>query len=514
MKPAHPRQTRHLAVIGTAAACAFLAPLPLATHPAEAQFEQADPSQDGVEAIRLAIKRGLANFAANIPDHVTLALDGPVDVEIAGSQYAAAIPALTFRSQEDGDKYDLLVGPTLSTVEPLGGNRLTAIIDPPESILGRKNEQPVFSVEWVSRVAEGTFSADLGFAETLQVVLDDISVKDIDDGGSQVLGIANAAFDVNYGRPSGKRVDGKGLLVVNDLLITPPEEPDRLTVGQIAIEADFAGFDFGRNQAYVDFTTRLGQWTGSGEPMPPAQAAAYANEIVGFLDLLDGFTQRTAISELHFSDEGSDGGLTFGSLAIGMAGLTGQEASFTVMTDIGALDVPLEPEVAPFMPRRSQVDMALEQVPIQLVRDVVRHAATGLLSGDDLPSVLLSMQDQMAAFLSSDSALNIHSAIIELEDSALFADGRIDMEPAGVFGAVGQASIRLVGLDNLAEKVRGLPNGGQIAAFLAFVQAVGQPEDGSTGVDVRRYELEVTAAGTVLLNGADVGPILEQFRHQ
>ena len=69
----------------------------------------------------------------------------------------------------------------------------------------------------------------------------------------------------------------------------------------------------------------------------------------------------------------------------------------------------------------------------------------------------------------------------------------------------------MIGLENLIEKTRNLPDGAQIAAFLAFLMAVGQQEEGANDLSVRRYEVELTAEGAALLNGADIGPLLEQL---
>ena len=511
MKPMRHFHTRWLTAAGLAAGLGFGAVHQGLPGAAWAQFETAQTTQEGVEVIRQAMRRGLAQTADGLPDEWVMALDGDVDVAIQGSRYATEIPAISLRRNHDGDELDLSIGPIRATVEPVGGNRLATVIDPPDSLLGRQNGEPLMSIEWITRIAQGTFSADLGFAEALSIVLDDIALNKLEDGQT-LMSVGNAALDVSYGKPSGDRVDGQGSFTLSEIVIEPGIKERLLTIAKTAVETRFRGFDVDRNQAYLDFSNRLGEWIEGDEFMPRHQAEAYADEIVGFLDIVDTFTQRTAITDLYVRDEEDEGGLSAGSISIGARGLAGEEAALSAAADIGMFDIEIDEEHAPFMPRRSQAELSLVELPMPLLREIVRDAAASLLSGEDGDEVARSLTDRHEAIMASGAALDIGSLIIELQESAIFANGRIDLEPTAAFGAVGKAAVRLVGLNKLTEQVRALPEGSEIAAFLAFLQAIGQLEEGAGGLEVRRYELELAAEGTLLLNGADIGPILEQMQ--
>lgn len=476
-----------------------------------AQFEQPVADAAGADAVRLAIKRGLAQFAESIPEDINLVLQGPVDVAVEGGTYAARLPALSLRTNEDGDDFELSLGPTNSVLEPLGQNRLSAAIDLSEQLIGSRNDKTTFTVDWVTRIAQATFNADLGFAESIKIALDQIKAIDFEDG-STVIDIAEMTLDGSYGDVNSDRVDGTAEFVANQVRITPPREDQEMSVSRLTIGSDVQNFDVGRYEDYVDFSNRMTALHRSGDALSIEQAERVADELIQFLDIVDGMEQRASISDFWLTDEVDHGGIARASAAISVAGLTSQLVQFGFAGDIDGVDVPLEGEYDPFVPKRSQLKVALSSLPIDAVKDALHTGVVGVLIDADADDIGDALTDPLDTIMSSNATLDIESAIVELEDSAVFVDGQMLVDPQAAYGAIGQGSIRLIGLENLIEKVRNLPDGPQMAAFLAFLLAAGQQEEGADGMSVRRYEIELTSDGAALLNGADIGPLLEQLQ--
>jgi len=477
---------------------------------AVAQFEQPIADTAGADAIRLAIKRGLARIAESIPEEINLVLQGPVAVAVEGDAYRADLPALSLRAVEAGDIFELQLGETSATVDPLGQNRLSAIIDLSERLIGSRNEQTTFTVDWITRIAEATFNANLGFAESLQIALEQIKATDFEDG-STVIDVAEMTLDGNYTDIDAERVNGSAQFIANQVRITPPRDETEMSVAQLAIGSAVQEFDVGRYEDYFDFSNRLQALYLSGETLSLDQAEHIADELVQFLDIFDEVEQRASVTDFRLADEADAGGFGSASAALSVAGLTGQSVRLELAGEIDAVDVPLEGTYDPFVPSRAQLAVALEDLPINVVTDALHTIAVGFLVDADGDELEDAFQGPLADFMSSNATLEIASGIVELDDSAVFVDGKMAVDPQAAYGAIGQGSIRLIGLENLIEKVRNLPDGGQMAAFLAFLMAVGQQEEGADGVSVRRYEVELKADGAALLNGADIGPLLEQL---
>lgn len=486
-----------------------LAPLVLVSA-SQAQFEQSIASADGVDAIRLAIKRGLARFAQTIPEDVNLVLQGPIEVAIEGQSYAAAVPALSLRAEEEGDVFELNLGPTLSTIEPLGANRLAAVIEPSEQLVGTRNDETMFAVDWVTRIAEATFNAEFGFAEAFEFALDQVKFIDVDGGGT-LLDIAEVVFDGAYEAAGPDRVDGIGSFIATDARMSPPDSSQEVTIGWTMFSSDVQEFDLSRYQDYLEFSTRMSALSASDSALTPEQAEIVADELIGFLDMVDGALQRVAVKNVWIDDGDEEGGVNGAVLDFSVDGLLGELMQIGIAGDIEGLVVPWEGTYDAFVPKRLQFDAAMESIPVDLMTESVRKFTVGALSDAEDGQFNNEMHGQLEKLMTTDAALMVDSVIVELDDSAAFVDGQVNFDPQAAFGAFGKGSIRLVGLENLIERTRELPDGPQIAAFLAFLLAAGQQEEGADGMSIRRYELEMTPGGTALLNGADIGPLLQQF---
>ncbi len=475
---------------------------------AQAQFEQAAVSDEGADAIRLAIKRSLGWFAETLPAEINLVLQGPVEVAVEGETYGAALPALGLRAEDGDDEFELNLGPTLSTIEPLGDNRLAATIDPSEQLVGRRNDDMVFSIDWLTRVAEATFNADFGIPETLNVALTDVKAVNVEQGVT-FIDIADMTLDAAYGAASAGRVDGTSSLVANQLRLGALG--NEISASRVEIGSDVQEFDVSRYFDYIEFNARMQALSNSGSTLSIDQAETVADELIGFFDIFDGASQQFLVEDFRLVDNTEVGSITRASGDLSISGLTGSQLQIGFAGDVAGLVVPEDASFDPFVPQRMQIDASVVSVPVELLRETVRQVAVGMMSGADRGDINDGLHGQLGKLMGTDAALQLESAIIEFEDSAAFFDGQASFDPSAAFGAVGKASVRLVGLENLIEKTQQLPDGPQIAAFLAFLLAAGQQEQGADDMSVRRYEVEMTAGGTVLLNGADIGPLLQQL---
>lgn len=479
--------------------------------PATAQFETTETGQDGAEAIRKGITDYLAQFASSLPDDISLVLQGPVDVTVEDQTYAAAVPELALRNEDGEDRYELTLGPTLSTITPLGDNRLAATMTLSEELLGQRNGSPAFSVKWLNRAADVTLHTAFGFFETADIVLEDVRVTDAETSYDAAR-IGQVALAADVDDPAADRIDGSFNLSVEDVTFIDAFRGPVLTIGGAQFDVEGRETDVSRYPEMQALFEDLQAREIGSNPLSEREARTIADQLISFIDIADGFSETIAINDFNVETDQGPGGFDFAGAGLSLDGLTSDDVRFGMNADVLASYLPIAGPYEIIVPTRARSDLAVGQIPMPLFRDVVEEIIVGMLTDATSAEMGDQLDDHLSRFMASDAVLDINAIIIEFSDSAIFSEGQFQVDESARYKATGNVAVRLVGMENLIDKVRSLPDEGpQIAAFLAIIQAMGAQEEGANGLGVRRYELELTADGTALLNGADIGPILDQF---
>lgn len=127
-----------------------------------------------------------------------------------------------------------------------------------------------------------------------------------------------------------------------------------------------------------------------------------------------------------------------------------------------------------------------------------------------IPASFFTLYEDLAG---TGALLDIRDIHLETRSAGLNFSGRIRPDTTAMFGATVEADLAATALGRLTDALRNLPiAGAQAAAGLAIIQALGSREVNNQGDIVHRYQFEVTRDGMVMLNGNDLGPILEQIR--
>ena len=187
-------------------------------------------------------------------------------------------------------------------------------------------------------------------------------------------------------------------------------------------------------------------------------------------------------------------------------------------------------ELVDVMPTRTVLDLTAENLPIEQMMNVVYDALGPHLDPDSEdafgpkgrragagPTVeRLAAIDPMVLLgilLGSDAELAIDQFHIDAPIGYLDASGTIDPDPDAAFQAVGSMDITIAGLGDIiafAQQVGG--EAAQFAGFASAVAAMGRDGTDADGVAVKTFDLELTPAGQVLLNGNDMSALVGMFR--
>jgi hypothetical protein len=122
------------------------------------------------------------------------------------------------------------------------------------------------------------------------------------------------------------------------------------------------------------------------------------------------------------------------------------------------------------------------------------------------PAVGRRVLDAMAA---AGSRLALETLSLRMPESWLEAEGELRTDPASPFGATGEGWVDMAGVNDY---LTGLAADGDgrtpLIAALTMLQTLARPEGGDDGIPIRRLEIELDEQGRVMVNGADIGPLL------
>jgi hypothetical protein len=197
----------------------------------------------------------------------------------------------------------------------------------------------------------------------------------------------------------------------------------------------------------------------------------------------------------------------------GISGLSSDFADISGSFDLSGLEI--EPEI-PFhslIPIEAGYDFQASDVSTAVLMDWLDNLlATIPELGTDvaIPASFFTLYEDLAG---TGALLDIRDIHVRTQSAGLSFNGRVRPDTAAMFGATIEADLEATAMDRLSDAVRGVPDAGmEMAAGLAIIQALGDRETNDQGDSIHRYQFEVTRDGMVMLNGNDLGPIVDQMR--
>lgn len=152
-----------------------------------------------------------------------------------------------------------------------------------------------------------------------------------------------------------------------------------------------------------------------------------------------------------------------------------------------------------FMPHTVTFDVVLDRLPLRRIAETLTALhEQGRLDDRDLGA----MGDIPLAYMdAADTSLELRDIRVTAPVYDFKAEGRFNVESAGIVGLVGHIDARISGLGTLMDLATERRDEGMIAAVL-FLQGLGRPvfEEGSAE-PVYTYELDLSRSGTITVNG-------------
>ena len=148
------------------------------------------------------------------------------------------------------------------------------------------------------------------------------------------------------------------------------------------------------------------------------------------------------------------------------------------------------------MPHAATVDIALSRLPLRRIAEALSSpGGADMAQRGSIADIVFRHLD------AADSAIEIRGVRIATPASELRADGRLQVEPASVFGIVGRVDARVRGLSTLMA-LAAVEGEKDLVAVLLVLQGLGKPvfEEGEDE-PFHAYEIDLRRDGAVTVNG-------------
>ena len=341
----------------------------------------------------------------------------------------------------------------------------------------------------------GTWRSDLEIATRVEANAENLRlVKDEGAQATESLSLASLTLVDELSEGADGLWDGRTTLSLAGL------EGEGFALGRL--DADSRGEDFDRDLVmqmrgeFVSFAGAMGGPTALGDALTPLVSGRWGRS-----------DMTVALQDVTVSGGqtglGESGAFSLGSLEWHV-GADGRQEFTDVSTRISAAGFrPGEGAgtgIPPaLMPHAATVDIALSRLPLRRIAE-----ALSAHTERDGPRELQpgSIADTFLAHLdAADSAIEIRAVRIATPASELRADGRLQVEPASVFGIVGRVDARVRGLSTLMA-LAAVEGEKDLVAILLVLQGLGRPvfEEGEDE-PFHAYEIDLRRDGAVTVNG-------------
>ncbi|QCG97865.1 DUF945 domain-containing protein [Azospirillum sp. TSA2s] len=490
---------------------------------------QAAPAVDdaGAKALAASLKKDLPRWfppPSEDGEGVGFEWQGEPTVKPAGDHYDVALPRLSAEDAE-GTLFD--IGTVLLSVTPKDDGQYGVAITLPSAIKVQNlddNDEYVDAAT-ISIGKQSFTSTWSGALETLLAVdaaYNDIAVSAADGKGKISVASMTMVQDLKPEAGTGGATlwSGPAAFAFGGLSVQDEKKKELVKIGGVTAEATYTRVDLTKVSALQKLseqTAAKGVAPTSAELLPKLQG------------MFGGISGAMRLSNLSFVNPEDGTQVSLGQLAF-RSGLTDlDQAMSTVSMGMEARDFSMTPSPAPaaFTPRAFEMKLSVAKLPNSALWKAFTELAKAAEAEETQPkkgakakaappppSSEMVMQQAMTAMGEAGTELRIDALNLDTPATAGTATGAVKVATQAAFGVTGGATVLLRGIDAAVKAMQPAPGAKpdketqDLLGGLAMVQAMGQAGKDDTGADVRSYKFEVTEAGQLLLNGADMTPLL------
>ena len=493
-------------------ATSFLAGTAAAMLAASPILAQTEITQEGAEEIRQALGDSIDSGLTELGAATDFA--GDIEVVPTDEAYEATIPDSTTRF-DTGPVVN--AGPVEMTLIPLDNGWYDAVWTLPDRIvIDEGDDAGPATVTIGSQSGEGVFAPAFESFMSMDVVLETIEViPPPNEEGTLSLGHLSLMGDSQD--LGNQRYSGNYTLTAEDFVFSGETGREGLEIGELQLDWSVTDLDF---PAYFEFQQALEELrieaeAQAAQAQPATDLFAQASSLLaGTPALLDGFRGRYRVDDLAVVDGTQNVDIESGSLAVYLEGLRGESSTLGIELSSGAVVLTPAPPEAVFFPSETRARLAVVDLPNEQLLSILSQFLTSAgQMGPDAAAMMAGLSLQQAV-MAGGSTLQIQEVFVVTETASLDLTGEVVPDQTAAFGIVANASMTIAGLPELITALQETlgADAQQPVQALTLLQTMGAPATDDTGRDVRNYEFQVLQTGQILLNGADMAPLMGAFQ--
>lgn len=472
-----------------------------ATASAQATAEVAQELQAGLKA-------WLSENLRLEDTEVSLIFNGGVDVVPDGDRYLMTIPSATVNF--DGE-VEMVVDPIEVELVPADQGRFEVSWTVPARYVftnPRRNETAELTIG--SQHGRGLFDPAYQSMLDVDMAWNDIAVIPPEDEGTFALAGFSVVADTQETDPG--IFDCVYTIALEGFDFLDNRTGDRINIGLFSIDGSFAGLDLAAYMSfYEEFRTIAAE---AEQAMGPDEALI--GRMQALVDdtpaLMDDASFRYTLTGLDVDAEGQAVVLDETSLGAALTGMAGQTSELTLTYSGAGLAINPAPPFAQYIPTDMDVELGLANIPNDAIIDAMSQALGNMGQMGPEGAVMMAGMALQQAMLSLGSEVQMREFAIVAPSYTVDFQGSASASSASPFGAIANATIIIGKLDQLQQELMASPMTEEPAQMIAVFQTMGLEDVDAQGNPARRFEIELTETGTVLLNGSDMAPILQQMQ--
>ena len=465
---------------------------------------QAQVNDETAEEIRRALKIWIGQNVQSPTASYAMELDGQIAVIPDGGLYRVTLPGGRAVSPGDGT---LHFGEIAIELVPLDNGWYDASWRLPDSF----RIEPDYGSEGLITIGgqsgTGVFAPEFQTMMSMDAELSAISVSSDDDDAR--LTVDRIAVVGNTTEVSPGIYDQESETRISGVRFTENEGRNSLEVSSVEITA-FG--DDGRLAELAEFQRRSNALTmqleGSNDlDQVNAAVGSFADLIESMPALLAGARVETRVGPVTVTDYGDTFTMDGGMFSVIMEGLDQERSEFALSLGSDGMRVS-DPEVAKLFPSESRFRLALTDLPNSELVQIGIGTMRSMATTDPAMAMLMASGGLQQALSTADSTVEIGPIRIASDTSSIDLEGVLRPDASSPYGVVGEADMVATGLDTLITELQAIEGDDEVIQVLTLMQTLGAQAPDADGRSVRTYAFRLDSAGTLLLNGSDIMPLI------
>ena len=473
---------------------AVVAALSLALSPAAG----AQTDDRTADEIRQALKRWIGVTAMGLGAEIAIELDGPIAVTPTGDRYAVVLPPGRADFRGEGVLY---FDPVEIDLTPTGNGWYQAAWQVPDRYRFEPEHGADVLITVASQSGSGLFAPEFATMMSMDAALGGLEIRDsAEPSGLRVDQIIATmrSTEVSAGiYDTTQRFAATGIAGYQD-------GRDFVTVDSIVLDA--VGDDV-RVAEYAAFNARLremaagsdGQFESISELMKTVSMPYAGFEglvTIGGVAATDG-TERFSMAEwtTRIALDSPDGGPARFALELAGAGVEFTADGLTRL-----------------VPTESRLRLALVDVPNEELAQVFGEVLAGADQVDPGLAMMMAAGDIQQALSVAGTTLEIGPIRLASPIASIDLEGALRPEISSPYSVAGEIDMVTTGLDALIAELQRTGGDQNAIQMLTLLQTLGAQAPEADGRSVRTYAFRLDPAGTLLLNGSDIMPLITGSR--